>query len=60
MSLPQVVAKQAIEDGEATQIEQQVPQIGMGQIACYDPPPFALGDQGPIEGELKIGNGKEE
>ncbi len=44
----------------SAQIEQQVPQIGMSQIACYDPPPFAPGDQGPIEGELKIGNGKEE
>lgn len=26
----------------------------MGQIACYDAPPFALGYQGTIEGEQVI------
>lgn len=60
MSLPQIVAKQTIEDGQTAQIEQQVPQIGMCQIACYDPPPFALCDQGAIEGDLYIRYSKKE
>ncbi len=37
-----------------------MPQIGMSQIACYDPPPFTPGEQGPIEGELEIRHGKKE
>ena len=31
-----------------------MPQIGVGHIACYDAPPFTLGYQGAIEGELVI------
>lgn len=56
----QVFAKQAVEHRQPAQVEQQVPSIGVGQIACYDAPPFALGDQGAIEGEQVIRDGEEE
>lgn len=56
----QVFTKQAVEHAQPAQVEQQVPQIGVGQIACYDAPPFTLGYQGAIEGELVIRHGEKE
>ncbi len=56
----QVLLKQAVEHGQTAQVEQQVPSIGVCQIACYDAPPFALGDQVAIEGELMIWHGEKE
>ncbi|MNQ26911.1 hypothetical protein D3C85_401580 [compost metagenome] len=56
----QVFAKQAVEHRKSAQVEQQVPSVGVGQIACYDAPPFALGDQVAIEGEQVVRYGEEE
>ncbi len=56
----QVIAEQGVEYQQAREIEQQVPQIGVSQIACYDAPPFSLVNQDPVEGDEVIWHCEEE